>query len=146
MRSYQVLSKHRNYSVHLRKRTLRMHEDIYKQHILDHASRPRNKGALTNATYTAQGSNPSCGDVLTIFLTVNGDFITHAMFDGTGCAISQAAASMLTQKLTGLPMGSARALTEADVYAMLGIDISSARRKCALLAFRALQAALAQNL
>jgi nitrogen fixation NifU-like protein len=123
-----------------------MHEELYKQHILDHYNRPRNKVVVKDATYVAKGSNPSCGDVLIMYVQVDGDSITRCTFDGIGCAISQAAASILTEKLTNMSVESARALTETDIYAMLGIEISLARRKCALLAYNALQSALTSNL
>ena len=121
-----------------------MHEALYQQHILDHASRPHNKGVLAGATVVAEGSNPSCGDMLTLYLAIEDATIRAVSWIGTGCAISQAAGSLLSDKLVGLSLGAARGLSEADMYAMLGIVITPARQKCALLAYRALSNALAR--
>jgi nitrogen fixation NifU-like protein len=119
-----------------------MREELYKQHILDHATRPRNKGPLAGATHEGKGSNPSCGDSLALYLAIEGDRIARASFEGVGCAISQAGASLLTERLTGMPLAQADALRETDVYALLGIEVGPAREACALLAYRALKVAL----
>jgi nitrogen fixation NifU-like protein len=119
-----------------------MLEELYKQHILDHYARPHNKGVLEDPTHAAHGSNPSCGDALALYLKVEDDTITQAKFEGTGCAISQAAASMLTDKLTGMSLSAVQTLSEGDILTMLGIEITLARRKCALLAYNALKEAL----
>lgn len=122
-----------------------MREELYKQHILDHYAHPRNKGVLSGATHRAKGSNPSCGDVLILSLAIKDGKLVGVGFEGIGCAISQASASMLTEKLIGMPVESAQALTEEDIYAMLGIEISPAREKCALLALRALRSSLREE-
>jgi nitrogen fixation NifU-like protein len=121
-----------------------MEDELYQARILDHARHPRNKGVLRRADASAKAANISCGDRLTLYLAYAGRNIRQAMFEGEGCAISQAAASLLTERLVGCSHASARKLTEDDVIALLGVPISSARRGCALLACSALQHALAR--
>ena len=119
-----------------------MSDVLYQARILDHYKHPRHKGVLANAQATARGANPSCGDTLTLYLSFEGDTIHEAMFDGEGCAISQAAASLLTEKLISMSIRDARALGEKDIYTLLGVEVSSGRTQCALLAWHALQDAL----
>ncbi|MBP9749138.1 MAG: SUF system NifU family Fe-S cluster assembly protein [Candidatus Pacebacteria bacterium] len=116
-----------------------MHDALYQARILDHAKNPRNKRKLLQADVTIKGSNPSCGDTLVLYLRFNGDTIAEAAFEGEGCAISQATASLLTEKLVGLSKKQAQSLGEPDIYALLGVEVSIGRQKCALLAWRALQ-------
>lgn len=75
--------------------------DLYQQVILDHNRRPRNRGKLPQATRVAHGDNPSCGDQCSVYLNLDGDKISEITFDGTGCAISQASASLMTTQLKG---------------------------------------------
>ncbi len=119
-----------------------MNEDLYKQHILDHNSAPRNKEVLENPTIELPTKNPSCGDSYILYLNVKGGCIEKATFTGIGCAISQAAASLLTEKVKGMTVEHAKKLTKEDVYDLLKVDISSGREKCALLLFNGLQEAL----
>ena len=119
-----------------------MYDALYQARILDHAKNSRNRGNLTHADVTTSGSNPSCGDALLLHLRFEGERIAEAAFEGEGCAISQASASLLTEKVVGMTKHDAQALTEADVYALLGIEVSVGRQKCALLAWRALLDAL----
>lgn len=114
-------------------------DELYQQNILDHYKHPRHKGVPDMYTEKREGSNPSCGDELTIYLTHDGNVINSIMFDGDGCAISQAATSMLMERLTGKPLASLRDLTEEDVYGMLGVVVGPQREKCALLALRTLK-------
>src|SRR5476651_1068614 len=76
--------------------------ELYQEVILDHNRRPRNFGALADATGHAKGHNPLCGDRLTLYLKMNGDRIENISFDGSGCAISKASASLMTDALKGL--------------------------------------------
>jgi len=119
-----------------------MNEAIYQAHLLDHSRKPRNKRVIENATITAPGTNPFCGDSLTLYLAVNGDVIEDVSFDGVGCAVSQAAASMLTEAVKGKTRDEALALTEEDMLNMLRVEIHASRSACALLAYRTLQKAL----
>jgi nitrogen fixation NifU-like protein len=120
-----------------------MNEEIYKQHILDHYREPHNKGRLENYTHMQEGKNASCGDTLTLYLDVNENEVVQGVsFEGSGCAISQAAASMLTDRIKGKKIEELRLLTPGDVYTMLGITISPGRTKCALLAYATLVEAI----
>lgn len=114
--------------------------DIYSEIILDYFKNPRNKGKLKNPTLTCIADNPMCGDSvrLSILLDKKGK-VEKASFDGSGCAISQATASMLTEKMIGKTLPQLKKLTKEDIVKMLGIRISSAREKCALLALSALK-------
>jgi len=119
-----------------------MNEALYQAHLLSHSQQPRNKGVLEDADITHKGQNPSCGDELTLYLKYDGDTISEVSFDGIGCAVSTAAASLLTERLKGLTRTEAMALTEADVYDMLKVEIHAGRVKCALLALNTLKEAL----
>ncbi len=116
--------------------------DIYQAHILDHAQHPRNKGTLANPDVSIKGRNPSCGDTLVLELSFLNGTITDVAFDGIGCAISQAAASILSERLRGMTTADAAKLQADDMYQLLGIPITDSREKCALLALRTLHDAL----
>jgi len=117
--------------------------EMYQEQILDHYKHPRNKGPLQGATFDARDTNPLCGDEVTLHLKVDGSHhLSEARFEGQGCAISQASASLLTTILKGLSTSEARALTEDSLLAKLGIPLSVVRRKCALLSFHVLRRAL----
>lgn len=75
--------------------------ELYQQVILDHNKKPRNFRKLENADHTAEGYNPLCGDHLTVYLNVEGDLVQEVAFEGSGCAISKASASMMTQAVKG---------------------------------------------
>lgn len=108
--------------------------DIYSEIILDYFKNPKNKGPLKGATHKAEEFNPLCGDKIKIYLKVNqSGKIEKAHFDGEGCAISQASASMLTEVLEGKTLAQAQKIKNEAIYGLLGIPISPARVKCALL-------------
>ena len=86
--------------------------DLYQEVILDHNRRPRNFHALEGASHSAEGYNPLCGDRLTLYLKLNGDTIEEVSFEGAGCAISKASASMMTDALKGRSVAEASALFE----------------------------------
>ena len=117
-------------------------DDLYRDYILEHYRRPHNFGAIDNATSTQEGANPLCGDRITMQLRVSGDQIAAVGFTGRGCAISQASASLLTDEIKGKPVDAAAAMQASDVLDLLGIEISPARMKCALLSLETLQGAL----
>ena len=117
-------------------------DDLYRDYILEHYRRPHNFGALDNATATQEGANPLCGDRITLQLRVVGDQIAAVGFTGRGCAISQASASLLTDEVKGKEVDAAAAMKASDVLDLLGIEISPARMKCALLSLETLQGAL----
>jgi nitrogen fixation NifU-like protein len=113
-----------------------MNEDIYKQNILNHYKSPHNKGVLSAYQIKTEGTNQSCGDSLAMYLSFDENKHIHAAsFDGSGCAISQSAASMLTDKIKGKSIEELKVMTPGDIYTMLGITISPGRSKCALLAY-----------
>ena len=133
--------------------------DLYQEVILDHNRRPRNFHALTEASHRAEGYNPLCGDRLTLYLKVNGDTIEDVAFEGAGCAISKASASMMTDALKGRSVAEARALFDrfhrmvttppsepvedmGKLSALAGVREFPVRVKCASLAWHTLNAAL----
>jgi nitrogen fixation NifU-like protein len=120
-------------------------DDLYRDYILEHYRRPHNFGVLDDATASHEGANPLCGDRITLQLRVRDGTITGVGFTGRGCAISQASASLLTDEIKGKPAASAKAMTSQDVLDLLGIEISPARLKCALLSLDTLQQALADD-
>lgn len=119
-----------------------MDSELYKQHILDLYKKPHNKEEMYEPDVRVPAKNASCGDSYILYLKIDRGRIQQATFSGVGCAISQASASMLTDKLQGMTFEEARAITEDTIYSMLGIEISEGRKKCALLLFRGLEEAL----
>jgi nitrogen fixation NifU-like protein len=118
-------------------------DELYREHILDHYKHPRNAGRLEGASLVARELNPSCGDSIELFLKLDGcDRVEAAAFEGRGCAVSQASASLLTERLKGRPLAEIMALDEKDVLGLLGIEVGPMRMKCAMLPLRALRSAL----
>lgn len=113
--------------------------DLYREHILDHYRNPRNHGTLDPNDATFEDSNPLCGDRVRIDLKLDGDTIADIRFSGRGCAISQAATSMLTELVIGKTITDVREITKDDVLDEIGIPISPARIKCALLGLKVLK-------
>ena len=114
-------------------------DDMYRDYILDHYKNPRNYGELAGATHRYHDTNPLCGDEITMFLLVEGDRVLDVRFTGRGCAISQASTSILTEEVKGKTLEELRALDRDHVLGNLGITISPARVKCALLGLKALK-------
>ncbi|MBO9360713.1 MAG: SUF system NifU family Fe-S cluster assembly protein [Thermoflexus sp.] len=117
-------------------------EDLYREIILDHYENPRNYGVLPDADISYEDDNPLCGDRIRIDLKLQDGRIVDVRFSGKGCAISQASASMLTERIKGATVEEARQLTRNDILEMLGIPIGPARIKCALLSLKVLKAGL----
>jgi len=115
--------------------------DMYRQQILDHYKNPRNYGKLEDATVTHVGENPMCGDTIEMQLVLDDEeeVIERVAFQGDGCAISQASASMLSEKLQGMSVDELREMDRDDIVDMLGVDISPMRIKCAVLAEKVAQ-------
>jgi nitrogen fixation NifU-like protein len=115
--------------------------DMYRQQILDHYKNPRNYGEIDGATYTHTGENPMCGDTIEMDVVLDDDdeVIERVAFRGDGCAISQASASMLSERLAGMAVEELRAMDRDDIVDMLGVDISPMRVKCAVLAEKVAQ-------
>ena len=114
--------------------------DIYSENILDHYNKPRNFGKLLHPTSTARDSNPLCGDDLEMQLLVdkNGK-VVDVRFNGEGCAISVASASMLTEAVKGKDVKFVKGLDSKRLLGMLGISLGPVRLKCALLPLNALK-------
>jgi nitrogen fixation NifU-like protein len=136
--------------------------ELYQEVILDHNRRPRNFRALAAASHTAEGYNPLCGDRLTLYLKVAGDTIEDVSFEGAGCAISKASASMMTDALKGRTVAEADALfarfhrmvtTPPDqaiedmgkLSSLAGVREFPVRVKCASLAWHTYRAAIVQK-
>jgi nitrogen fixation NifU-like protein len=121
-------------------------DDLYRDEILEHYRRPHNFGTLASPDAVHEGSNPLCGDRLTMMLGIGpSGTVDEVAFTGRGCAISQASASMLTDSIKGKALDEVARLGAQDVLDDLGIEISPARLKCALLSLETLQGALAQR-
>jgi nitrogen fixation protein NifU and related proteins len=116
--------------------------DLYAENILDHYRSPRGKTSLAHASVTHGEKNLSCGDSLTLQLHIEDDIIREIGWDGTGCAISQAGMSMLSEELIGKTIGDAASIDAAHVKTLLGVPIGPRRIKCALLSLHTLQNAL----
>lgn len=133
--------------------------ELYQEVILDHNRRPRNFHALSQASHSAEGYNPLCGDRLTLYLKLEGDTIADVSFEGAGCAISKASASMMTDALKGRSVAEATALFDrfhrmvttppgqpvedmGKLSALAGVREFPVRVKCASLAWHTLKAAL----
>jgi nitrogen fixation NifU-like protein len=117
-------------------------DSLYRELILDHSKNPRNKGTLDPADYSYQDVNPLCGDEIRIDLRVEDDHVSDIKFSGRGCAISQAATSMLTEMVMGQPVEAVKQISKEDVLEELGVPIGAARMKCALLGLKVLKAGL----
>ncbi|MBV9827126.1 MAG: SUF system NifU family Fe-S cluster assembly protein [Alphaproteobacteria bacterium] len=142
--------------------------ELYQDIILDHGRHPRNLRKLEAPTHLARGHNPLCGDRVTVFLAIDGDKISDVSFDGRGCAISTAAASLMTEVLKGKTLEEARTLfeqfhakvtggapeeppaeLEEDVERLeplTGVKAYPVRVKCATLPWRTFEAALKSGL
>ena len=136
--------------------------DLYQEVILDHNRRPRNFHAIADASHTAEGYNPLCGDRLTLYLKLADGVVADVAFEGAGCAISKASASMMTDAVKGKSIAEARALFErfhrmvttppeqpvedlGKLSALAGVREFPVRVKCASLAWHTLKAAMASE-
>ena len=117
-----------------------MADQMYREYILDHYKNPRNFGRLEGADISHEENNPLCGDVVGMDIKTRDGVIDDVRFHGRGCAISQASASLLTERLKGMSLEDAREIGKQDVLEELGIEISPARIKCALLSLKVLKA------
>jgi nitrogen fixation protein NifU and related proteins len=115
-------------------------DSLYREAILDHYRNPRNRGTLHPADFTYEDVNPLCGDEIRIDVRTDGERVTDVRFSGRGCAISQAAASMLMEMVEGQPLDEVKAISREDLLEELGVPISPARMKCAMLGLKVLKA------
>ena len=114
-------------------------EGMYRENILDHYKNPHNKGEIENADIKFTENNPLCGDVITINLKLNDHKVDDVKFSGLGCAISQAATSMLTDEVIGKTLEDVKNIKREDVVNLLGIDVGPVRIKCAVLGLVAIK-------
>jgi nitrogen fixation NifU-like protein len=121
-------------------------DDLYRDEILEHYRNPHNFGTLETPTTVKEGANPLCGDRITLMLEINdaGD-VADVAFTGRGCAISQASASMLTDEIKGKPLSDIATMGRQEVLDNLGIEISPARMKCAMLSLETLRSAVSDR-
>lgn len=113
--------------------------DMYREIILDHAKNPHHAGVIDPADVDYEDNNPLCGDRLHLTMRVDeNDVVTELAWDGDGCAISQAVASMLGDEIIGKSLDEVKALSKEDIFDLVGIPLSMNRVKCALLSLKVL--------
>jgi nitrogen fixation NifU-like protein len=119
-------------------------DQLYREVILDHYKNPRGHGAIVDADAHAEGQNPLCGDEVSIYVSFgeDGDTLEEVKFEGRGCAISQAATSMLTEMVQGRSATEIAALPKEELLEEIGIPLTPVRLKCAILGLGVLKVAL----
>jgi nitrogen fixation NifU-like protein len=118
-------------------------DDLYRDYILEHYRQPHNFGLIEDPTGAHEGANPLCGDRITMQVAIADGTLARVGFTGRGCAISQASASLLTDDVKGKAIEVAAGYRADDLLDLLGIEISPARLKCAMLSLETLHEALA---
>jgi nitrogen fixation protein NifU and related proteins len=117
-------------------------DQLYREVILDHYKNPRGHGVIEGADAQAEGQNPLCGDEVAIFVALDGDKIEDVRFRGRGCAISQAATSMLVEMVRGRTVDEVASMPRDELLEEVGIPLTPVRLKCALLGLGVLKVAL----
>jgi nitrogen fixation NifU-like protein len=117
-------------------------DQLYREVILDHYKNPRGHGVLDPADATAEGQNPLCGDEVSVSIAFEGDTIADVRFQGRGCAISQAATSMLMEMVKGRSAAEVASMSKEELLDEVGIPLTPVRLKCALLGLGVLKLAL----
>jgi nitrogen fixation NifU-like protein len=117
-------------------------DSIYREVILEHSRNPSNRGTLDPADFSHEDVNPMCGDEIRIDVRLAGDRISEIRFSGRGCAVSQASASILTEMVEGKPLDEVKAIGKDDLLDEIGIPVSPARMKCAMLGLKVLKAGI----
>jgi nitrogen fixation NifU-like protein len=122
-----------------------MDDPLYREEILDHYYSSAHRGRLECPDRVCDLDNPLCGDLVHLELQLSADGrVTHVRFEGQGCVISQAATSLLADRVEGATLEEVRRITPADVVKLLGVPLSPTRMKCGLLGWKALQKAVAE--
>jgi len=116
-----------------------MDDQFYREFILDHFKNPQHFGRIEHADISHEENNPLCGDVVGLDFKVDNGVIEDVKFDGRGCAISQASADLLAERIKGMTLDEAKKIGKEDVLEDLGIELSPARLKCALLSLKVLK-------
>ena len=116
--------------------------NIYQATLMDHYKNPRNRGTLPMPDFMSDQHNPSCGDMVSFEAKIANGFIVEIAFDGVGCVISQATASLMAQTVKDKSIEYVIALTSDDVLALIGMELGPTRLKCALLSLYAVQQGL----
>jgi nitrogen fixation NifU-like protein len=118
-------------------------EEIYQEHVLDHYEDPYHKGHCMHPTHVHEDDNPLCGDVIRIELQLDSQgTIRDIWFEGDGCCISQASASMLVERMDGKSVDDVKAFTADQMLQLFGARLTPNRQKCCLLSWRVLQSAV----
>jgi nitrogen fixation NifU-like protein len=117
---------------------------IFPGKVLDHSMNPRNRGVLDPADYSYEDAGSVCGDEVRIDVRVKGDRVAEVAFSGRGCAVSQAAASVLTELIATMTLDDVESLTEDDLLAAIGVPLTPARLECALLSLSVLRAGMSR--
>jgi nitrogen fixation NifU-like protein len=120
-------------------------DDLYSENIIDHYQHPRNFGELKCPTHQSRGANASCGDALELQIRIDRGLIAEVAFKGVGCALSTAAASMLTEKIKGKTIDEVKKIGDEQMIAMMGIEISATRIRCVTLPLTVLQKMIADK-
>ncbi len=117
-------------------------DSIYREIILEHYKNPSNRGQLDPADFSYEDVNPLCGDEIRIDVRVADDSISEIRFSGRGCAVSQASASILTEMAEGKSLTEVKAIGKDELLDEIGIPVSPARLKCAMLGLKVLKAGI----
>ena len=123
-----------------------MSDQFYQKVLMDHFKNPRNKRSVENHNFSSGKDNPACGDVITMTGIIEDGVIKELGFEGSGCVVSQASVSMLTEKCAGMSTDDAMAMTKDDIVDMLGMELGPNRLQCALLALEALHKGILEYL
>jgi nitrogen fixation NifU-like protein len=116
----------------------------YIENLLDYYQNPRNKGRIEDATVSVSGGNPGCGDVVTMYVTIEDGKATHVSFEGQGCTISQAGASMVAEKYEGRPIEEIEQASTDDMIDEMGREVVISRVRCATVGIGTLKGAIQQ--
>jgi len=116
----------------------------YIENLLDYYQNPRNKGRIEDATVSVSGGNPGCGDVVTMYVTIEDGIAKHVQFEGQGCTISQAGASMVAEKYEGQPIDAIEQSSTDDMIDEMGREVVVSRLRCATVGIGTLKGAIRQ--
>lgn len=127
----------------LREETV-LDRQAYIENLLDYYQNPRNKGRIEDATVSVSGGNPGCGDVVTMYVTIEDGVATQIHFEGQGCTISQAGASMVAEKYEGQPLEEIEGSSTDDMIDEMGREVVMSRIRCASVGIGTLKGAIQQ--